>query len=377
MFFGGGITLGRILGIEVRIDYTWLFIFLLITLSVSQRFAYLHPGWTGGQHWTAGVIASLLFFVSIFLHEMGHSVVAQAHGIKVSSITLFIFGGVAAIQSEPRRPGAEFWIAIAGPLVSVSLAGAFLATSALVGEATVPTSILHAVTQWLGYINIALAVFNMIPGFPLDGGRVLRSIIWKITGSLEQATRVAAMGGQIVAYFFIALGIFLVFVTGEFVGGLWMAFIGWFLLRAAQGSVTHMALRNAIEGVRAGDVADTNVPYVSPAKSVKALVDEYVLFHGLHRFLVFDGDTIRGMVTLHDIKNVPREEWPYTSVQAILVPTERLYTVRPGDSLDRVMELLDQHALNQVPVVENGVFYGLVTRETIVRLLRSRMEFGR
>jgi CBS domain-containing protein len=241
----------------------------------------------------------------------------------------------------------------------------------------VPTSILHAVTQWLGYINIALAVFNMIPGFPLDGGRVLRSIIWKITGSLEQATRVAAMGGQIVAYFFIALGIFLVFVTGEFVGGLWMAFIGWFLLRAAQGSVTHMALRNAIEGVRAGDVADTNVPYVSPAKSVKALVDEYVLFHGLHRFLVFDGDTIRGMVTLHDIKNVPREEWPYTSVQAILVPTERLYTVRPGDSLDRVMELLDQHALNQVPVVENGVFYGLVTRETIVRLLRSRMEFGR
>lgn len=377
---GGGFPLGRVLGIPVWLDWSWLLIFMLITLSISQSFQDLHPQWGAGQHWMAGLLTSLLFFVSIFLHEMGHSLMARRFGIEVASITLFIFGGVAAIKSEPKKPIEEFWIAIAGPFVSVMLAAGFFGINLLVrqvgGQAPPPMlSMIEATTQWLAIINLILAIFNLIPGFPLDGGRVLRSIIWAVTQSFSRATRWAAGAGQLIAYFFIALGIFRVLFHQQIVGGLWMAFIGWFLLNAARSSVAQMTVREQFVGVRALDVLDTTTPYVPPNMSVQQLVDQYVLQHGRHRFLVFDGDVLRGLVTLTDIKNIPREEWPYMSLQGAMVPCERLLAVRPQETLERVMQLMDENDVNQLPVVQDGIFYGMVTREGIVRLLRTRVEF--
>ena len=375
MLSGAGITLGRVMGITVRVDWSWVIIFILITLSISTYYKMLHPAWTDAQHWSAGIVTSLLFFVCIFLHEMGHSVVAKKYGIEVASITLFIFGGVASIKQEPKRPGEEFFIAIAGPLVSLALAILFFVISGGAPPTSTKTTIISAIAAWVSQINLLLVLFNMLPGFPLDGGRVLRSIVWKVTGDFEKSTRVAGGVGQLVAYFLIILGV-IGFFGGQFVNGIWLAFIGWFLLKAAQGSVAQVALRQILGGVKASDIMDTNAPYVSPAMSVQQLVDDYVLHHGLHRFLVYDGSQLRGLVTLTDIKHVPREEWQTTSLQAIMRPCEQLHTVRPQESLERVMQRMDEYGVNQLPVVESGVFYGLVTRETIVRLLRSRMEVG-
>ncbi len=372
---GSGITLGRIMGITVRVDWSWVIIFTLITLMTSTQFKVWHEGWSEAQHWSAGIVTSLLFFVCIFLHEMGHSVVAKTYGIEVSSITLFIFGGVASIKREPKRPGEEFFIAIAGPLVSLALAVLFFVISGGADPANAKT-IVRAIAAWVCKINILLIFFNMLPGFPLDGGRVLRSIVWKYTGDFDRSTRIAGTVGQVVAYLLILYGVFRFFGYKDFVGGIWLAFIGWFLLKAAQGSIAQVALRQVLGGVKAADIMDISTPYVSPAMSVQQLVDDYVLHHGLHRFLVFDGDQLRGLVTLTDVKQVPREDWHTTSLQAIMRPCEQLHTVRPQESLERVMQRMDEYGVNQLPVVEQGIFYGLVTRETIVRLFRSRMEFG-
>ena len=380
-FPSGGFPVGRVAGIPVFIDWSWLLIFLLITLSISQAFKDMHPYWTPVQHWSSGIITSLFFFASIFLHEMGHSLVARRYGIDVASITLFIFGGVAAIKSEPKKPSAEFWIAIAGPFVSVVLAGAFFGVSLLAGWGAKPESLpplqsmIEAITSWLATINLVLAIFNLIPGFPLDGGRVLRSIVWAVTNSFERATRVAAGAGQIIAYFFIALGIFRALFLQNFVGGLWMAFIGWFLLNAARSSLSQLSIRQEFIGVRAGDILDVSTPYVAPNMSVQQLVDNYVLGHGRHRFLVFDGLRLRGLITLADIKDLPREDWAMTSLQAVMVPCEKLVAITRSETLEHVMQLMDENDVNQLPVVEGGTFYGMVTREGIVRLLRARVEF--
>lgn len=372
----GAVDLGSVLGIRVLIDWSWLIIFALITLSVSQGYRQLHPHWTSAQHWSAGVITSLLFFVSIFLHEMGHSLTARRYGIGVASITLFIFGGLASIRREPKRPGEEFWIAIAGPAVSVALAALFGAVAILVPPSTSLLSMIQGVAQWLALINALLAIFNMIPGFPLDGGRVLRSIVWKLTGDFNRSTRIAAGAGQVAACGLMVWGVALGIQEGSPIGGIWMVFVGWFLLRAARGSVAQLAIRRAISGVRAGDILDTTTPYVSPAISVQDLVREYMMRHDLSRFLVYDGEKLRGLITGSDLDGIPQEDWASTSVQAAMVPCRRLPTVGLNEPVEHVMDLLDENRINQIPVVENGVFHGLATRETIVRMLQKRMQYG-
>ncbi len=372
------IHIGTVFGIPVRIDWTWLIVFVLITFSVGRTYSEEHPMWKAEQHWIAAVITSLLFFLSIFLHEMGHSLVARLYGIEVASITLFIFGGVASIRNEPRKPSAEFWIALAGPVVSVLLALLFFAVHLAAGGRSATDSpvlsMVSAIGGLLALINFALVVFNLIPGFPLDGGRILRSILWAAMDNFERATRISAIGGQIVAAFLIALGLVEVFVL-QTLNGLWLAVIGLFLFNAARATMQQASVRQAFSGIRAADLLDTTTPYVSPAMSIAQLVDEHVLRHGRHRFLVFDGQVLRGLITLSDIKEVPREEWDSTSLQAAMMPCQRLVAVRPGESLEHVVDLMNEYRINQVPVVENGVFYGMVTREGLLHLLQTQVQF--
>jgi len=373
----GAFSLGRAVGIPVFVDYSWLLIFFLVTLTISQDFAESHPNWAPAHHWVAGVLTSILFFASVFLHEMGHCLLARSFGIPVASITLFIFGGVAHVREEPRQPWQEFLIAIAGPVTSVALAAVFglLSLVTASGDPKNPT-MLHSVCFWLAGINLSLAIFNMVPGFPLDGGRVLRSLMWTASGRFEWATRVAASIGSFIAYFFIAVGIYLAFFHQSFVNGLWIAFIGWFLLTAARSSVAQLATRRAFTSLTVVDAMEQLPLRVSPAMSVQALVDGPVLQHGLVTFIVEDQSILRGMVTLQEVKATPREEWPNTPLQSIMIPANDLVVVEPHVSLQAVMDAMDERGVSQMPVVEDDRVVGIVTREALLRIVRNQLEFG-
>jgi Zn-dependent protease len=382
----GAFALGNLFGISIYVDLSWLLIFFLITLTISQEFAQQHPQWAPIQHWFAGVVTSLIFFGCVLLHELGHSMAARAFGIPVASITLFVFGGVAQIRSEPSKPMHEFLIAIAGPLTSVALSAIFFLLAGLAairvllaGSQAAEVSNLpmfNTICLWLAQINVLLAVFNMIPGFPLDGGRVLRSVVWAISGRFEQATRVAAGFGSFVAYFFIALGIYVAFFQHLLVNGLWTAFIGWFLLMAARSSVVQIATRRAFVGHQVADVME-QIPFrVLPGMSVQSLVDGPILQHGLVTFIVEDNGILRGLVTLQDVKATPREEWLNTPLQTIMVPARDLVVVEPHVTLLKVMEAMDERGVSQMPVVDGDRVLGIVTREGLLRILRTQMEFG-
>ncbi len=391
----GGVEVGRLFGIPVRLDWSWMIIFLLITWSVSRTYGERFASWTHGEQWMAGVITSLAFFLSILLHEMGHSLVARRFGIQVASITLFIFGGVAAIRRDPRRPREEFWIAIAGPAVSLFLCaflyffhllisgdlGAFLSVSrffagmsgaAPKGLANMDPirAMLITVTGWVAGINLALVLFNMIPGFPLDGGRVLRSILWAASGDYVNSTRRAALGGQIFAGALILLGALEMIFSG--MGGLWFIFLGIFLVSAAQGSVAQIRIRQRLREARALDLADPAIPAVSPAMSAQSLLElTWLRYPNQEVFAVYDGERIRGMIPTASLSAIPREDWETTSAQALMIPVEELPVVRPFDTAEAALEAIEESAINAASVVENGVYFGLVSRDAIVRFLQS------
>jgi len=362
--------LGRILGIPVGVSSSWFIIFILITISFSTQFAGLHPDWTRAQHLAFGIATSLLFFASVLLHELGHSVVALHYGIPVKSITLFIFGGVAQIAREPGRPAHEFNIALAGPLTSAAL-GTFFYTVGFLTRFNLEG--VSSLGEWLGSINFALALFNLIPGFPLDGGRVLRAVVWKFTGSFERATNIAAGSGQLFAYGFIVFGGWKA-LTGDFFGGLWIGFIGWFLLNAAQTSTAQVSFRRALKGVTAGDVMAHEYLRVPGSLSVAELVEHHLLRSGARCALITDGERFRGLLTLHEIKKVPREDWESTSLQSIMVPEESLVKVGAGTSVSQVLQVMIEGNIGQVPVVEEGRLLGIVGRDRLLALVETRLE---
>jgi Zn-dependent protease len=361
--------LGKILGIPIGVNSSWFIIFVLITLSFSTQFASLHPGWTRAQHLAFGIATSLLFFASVLLHELGHSVVALHYGIPVKSITLFIFGGVAQITREPERPSHEFQIAIAGPAVSSAL-GVFFYTVAFLTRGSLEG--VSSLGEWLGYINLALAVFNLIPGFPLDGGRVLRAIVWKYTGSFERATNLAAGSGQLFAYGLIVYGGWKALTESVF-GGLWIGFIGWFLLNAAQTSIAQVSFRRALKGVTAGDVMAHEYLRVPGSLSIAELVEHHLLRSGARCALITDGERFRGLLTLHEIKKVPREEWESTSLQSIMVAEESLVKVGAGTPVSQVLQVMIEGNIGQVPVVEEGRLLGVVGRDRLLALVETRL----
>jgi Zn-dependent protease/CBS domain-containing protein len=368
--FSSGFRLGRILGIPIYLHASWFIIFVLITLSLSVYFAHLNPHWTRAQHWTVGIATSLLFFGSVLFHELAHSVVALRYRIPVVSITLFVFGGIARIGREPSSAKQEFNIAVAGPISSYLLAAGFYALA----RALAGMEMLVALASWLAQINFLLATFNLIPGFPLDGGRILRSVVWAWKKDYARATRVAARGGQIFAYLLIFIGIWQA-LGGNFVGGLWLAFIGWFLLTAAQESYAQVAMRRMLEGLRAADIMSLEVPTIARDLSLEDFVRELFRTGRRCHLVVSDGQFV-GMMNVHQLNRIPREEWATTSVQAAMLPPGKIHWVRPEQPLLSILERMQSEDVNQMPVVDGERIIGIVSRDSILRVLQNRMEIG-
>lgn len=365
------IKLGRIAGIEIGLHYSWFIIAFLIALSLASRFRSLTPAWNPEVVWIAAGITAVLFFATLLLHELAHSVVAQSRGLRVRAITLFALGGVSQIESDAPDAKSEFWIAIVGPITSAVLAGIFLLLARLTGRVpgTEPTTPVPSVLLWLGYINFALAAFNMIPGFPLDGGRVLRAILWWISHSADRATRWASLVGQGVALLFIMWGVFRFFV-GESFGGLWIAFIGWFLLDAARSTSLQAGILSHLRDRRVADVMERNCATVQGYLNLRDFVDEYLLHSAGRCFLVANGDQVVGMLTPTEIRQVPRSEWEQTSVQAVMVPIGKLRSVPPEMPAAKALELMARENLSQLAVVSNGQFQGIFSQAQVLRYLQ-------
>ncbi len=373
-----GIRIGRVLGIPIYIDLSWIIIFGLITYLISTQFAQLNPHWTMPQLWTLGAGTSLLFFGSVLFHELAHSVVAQHYKIRVLSITLFLFGGLARIGKEPSKAMQEFNIAIAGPLASAFLAGAFFASTVIVPD----SKVVEAVSTYLWQTNLALALFNMLPGFPLDGGRIFRAIVWGTTKDFVRATRVAGASGKLIAYGMIVLGLWLAFgVTGSNRWeGIWLAVIGWFLLNAAQASVAQVTIREALNGLCAADVMTHEVPAIPANLSLDDYSNE-VLRTGRRVHIVTMDQRLVGMMNVAALNTVPREDWNMNSVQAVMVPRERILWAAPNEPLPALLDRLVAADVNQMPVVnhtEDGLanIVGMITRDAILRVIQTRSELG-
>jgi Zn-dependent protease len=364
--------IARIRGIDVGVHYTWLLAFGLVSWSLaSGYFPQNYPGWGRTLYWTVGIAAALMLFVSVLAHELCHSFVAQARGLKVQGITLFIFGGVSNIASESENAHDEFWVAVVGPLSSLALAGVFW-----LGSRAIPNdrSPLDASLSYLAMVNLILALFNILPGFPLDGGRVLRAVLWGSTGSMVRATRWASLVGQGLAFLFIGYGLYQI-LEGDFLGGLWIGFIGWFLNNAAESTRRQVQVQERFRGVRVASLMNPNPPMVSPALSVRELVDDQILRRGLRAMPVAQDGRIVGLVTLTDVKKLSQDEWDRNSVGAIMTRPP-LHTVDPDHEVSRALQTLIEHDVNQLLVVRDGAVQGLLSRADVMRFLQLNRELG-
>lgn len=371
---GAGWKIARVTGIDIAIHPSWLVIALLLTYSLSAfQFPAQFRGWDPALYWVVGVATAFLFFVSVLAHELSHALVARRFGLPVSRITLFIFGGATHLEGDAARPRHEALMAAAGPAMSLLIGGALLGLSQLTMQVQ-----LTALLTWLGVINVLLAVFNLIPGFPMDGGRILRALLWRLNGDRLVATRNAATVGRLIAYGMIGLGVFLAFQPGGLIGGLWLALIGWFLSTAAESTVAQVGVERSLQGVRVGDVMDPSPPAVSPNETVADLVNERML-RGEHRsFLVLHDDGgLAGIVTLSDVRALPREDWPATRVTDIMTRYADLATVAPDDEVESALKLLQEREVGQLPVLgEERTPLGLLTRAGVVRLIDTRLKLG-
>jgi len=369
------VKLGRIAGISIGLHYSWFIIALLIALSLAQHFRGVAPRWSTTVVWTAAVVTGVLFFAALLLHELAHSLLAKARGLRVRAITLFALGGVSQIESEASDAKSEFWIAIVGPITSLVIGLTVLGAARLAGwlPATEPATPVISVLVWLGYINIMLAGFNMIPGYPLDGGRVLRAVIWWITRNADRSTRLAAQVGQGVAFLFILSGLFRFFVGANF-GGLWLAFIGWFLLDASRASYVQVELMAGLRGRSVADIMDRDCPTVEGHLSLQDFVNEYLLRSGRRCFVVLQNDRVAGLITPHEVKTVDREVWSQTSVQSVMRPLRQLRIVAPDTPAIQALELMSREDINQLPVVSEGRLQGIFSRGQILRILQTNAE---
>lgn len=361
------IRLFRIAGIEVGVHYSWLVVFGLVTWSLAVGLLpRAIPGIAGAEAWILGAIGALLLFASVLVHELAHSLVAKARGLDARSITLFIFGGVSNLGGDAKQPLTEFIVAIVGPLASFAVAG----LAVLVVNVS-PDIRVDAIFEYLAFVNVLLGLFNLIPGFPLDGGRVLRSVVWSITGSMRRATELAANLGKLVAYGFLAWG-FLRILDGDFLGGGWIAVIGWFLHGAASSTLMQVVLDTRLQRVRVGDVVRPDSTTVSPGLPLTQLIDE-VLLPGNRRAVpvALDGRLV-GMVTISDLVDVPLADRATARVSDVMGGRKGVITVTPSDTVSFAIELLGKHEFEQLPVVEGERILGAITRADVMRQLQLR-----
>jgi Zn-dependent protease/CBS domain-containing protein len=378
----GSWKIARIAGIDIGVHYTWIIAFFLIGASLAL--GYFPSAWNPTARWAAGFVSALLLFISVLLHEIAHSLVAQARNLPVSSITLFIFGGVSNLTKEPEKPGHEFVMAFVGPATSLVIGGICWAIAAASSGSVAlrfnltgaNISFAQAILSYLAYINLALGVFNLLPGFPLDGGRVLRSILWRTSGNLVSATNVAATVGHVFGWGFIAVGVLLFFLNPlNFISAIWIAIIGVFLNNAAESARAEIVVQHQLAGVKVSQVMEPNVETISPGLSVAELVREYFLSRRRRAVPVAVGDRIVGMVSIADVRVLPQNQWEMTPVERIMTK-EQICTVKPDDDLNDAMKLIAQRDLNQLPVCSDGKLAGILTRASIINFLQLRHELG-
>ncbi|HZA82984.1 MAG TPA: site-2 protease family protein [Actinomycetes bacterium] len=365
--FGTSWRVGRIAGIELRIDSSWAVIALLITYSLYLRASVLYPELSGAGAVGLGLLAAVLFFGSVLVHELAHAVVSQARGIRVQDITLFLFGGATRARVESRGPGDEFLITLVGPLTSGLLAGLFGLLASL-GDDLLSRP-LAGTLGYLGWTNLLLAAFNLVPGFPLDGGRLLRSAIWKATGSLARATQIASAAGQGVGWLLVAFGV-VSLLGGSLAGGIWFAFIGWFLVQAARASYQELQLRDLLRGVEAEDVMATDLVRIPPDLSLQAAVDDYFMRYDHGAFPVEEHGRTIGLLTLRGVRRVPREQWPTRRVREHMIPLGDQVQVPPEARMTDVLDKLQDGQAGRVLVVQDGEVVGIITPTDLTRWLR-------
>jgi Zn-dependent protease/CBS domain-containing protein len=374
----GVLRIARIGGIDVKLHWSLALILLLFTYQLAADYFPLYvPSDSTLLYWALGLVATVIFLISVLLHELSHSFMAKRRGYKVTDIVLFIFGGVSNIEEEPKKAGDEFLIAVVGPLMSFLIAGICFGLLYLVNPPVKTAGASVAATlQFRAGINALLGLFNMIPGFPLDGGRVLRSIIWGITRNYQTATRAAGVIGQLVAYGFILWGLFQT-LDGN-LGGLWIAFIGWYLLNAAQQSTSGSAVRQAFRGVTVQQVMEPAPPSIQPQSTLAHLLSSYIIPYNLRVVPVADSaGKLVGIITLGDIKEIPQDQWGTVTVGQLMTGPDKLRVVSPQDGLDRALQFLQEGDFDQLPVADpNGHLVGIVTRAHLIRWLQIRDEMN-
>lgn len=372
---GQSIGIGRIFGVRIGLHPSWFVIALIVTYSMAVgELPADYPGWGDALYWVVGAVISLLFFASVLAHELSHALVARRFGLRVRDITLFIFGGAASLEGDAERPRDEALIAVAGPLTSLAIGAALWGIDVAIGQPQAA-----AIIGWLGFINLTLGLFNLIPGFPMDGGRILRAILWKIRGDRLAATRNAAAVGRGFGYLLIAAGVFVLFGGRQPFAGVWLALIGWFLSNAAEATVAQMSVEHSLRGIKVREVMESDPPSISPNETVADLVNER-LIRGEHRsFLVRHADGgLAGIVTLSDVRRMPRENWEAGRVTDIMTRYADLATIGPDGEVEAALKLLQEREVNQLPVVEDAgrTVVGLLTRAGILRLIEARMRLG-
>jgi Zn-dependent protease/CBS domain-containing protein len=372
--FGTSWRVGRIVGIEVRIDSSWAVIALLITYSMYVRLSALYPELEGGGAVGLAIVSAMLFFGSVLVHELAHAVVSQARGIRVQDITLFLFGGATRAKVDSRGPGDEFLIAVVGPLTSGLLAGLFGIVAGLGGD--VLSAPLAGVFRDLALTNLLLAAFNLVPGFPLDGGRLLRSAIWRATGSLGRATRIASVAGLGVGWVLVAGGVVWL-LAGDLAGGIWFAFIGWFLVQAARSSYQDAELQQLLHGVEAEDVMAADLRRIPPELSLQDAVDHYFMRYNHGAFPVEEHGRTIGLLTLRGVRQVPREQWTTRRVRDHMVPLGDQVVVAPDARMDDVLGKLQDGETGRVLVAQNGEVVGIITPSDLTRWLRRSRTLER
>lgn len=366
------IPLGQIFGIQIGLDYSWFVIFALLTwMLAGSYYPDEFKNWSPLTYWLTGAATAIMLFVSVLLHELGHSVIALRYKIPVRKITLFLFGGIAEIAAEPPSAIAELLVAIGGPVVSLGLAVFFHALQPAVSG----VEPLLGLTKYLAYINTALVLFNLIPGYPLDGGRVFRAIVWAITGNMTRATVIAANVGRLFAFLFIFTGTFQMF-SGNLGGGLWIALIGWFLDNAASVQIQQVTFRGLLTGYRVAQAMSTHYTMVPETRMLQQLVDEQILGSGQRYLIVNRGEQILGMITLHQVKEVPRQKWATTSAAEVMLPFEQLKCIDPDAELWFALQSMDRNGVNQMPVVRAQQVVGMLSREDAITFLRTLQELG-
>lgn len=368
-----GIDLFRIAGIQIAVDYSWLVIFLLVLWSLSAGyFPYHYPGHGTLRYWGIGLVATLLFFASVVIHELSHSLMANRLGQEVRRITLFIFGGMAHLSREPRNARTEFLIAVVGPLTSLALGAVFWLTSRWL-ETVAPAPLWIAVFRYLGFINVALAVFNLLPGFPLDGGRLLRSLLWMRSGNLRAATARAANWGSGIAAGLMLLGVLQIF-TGSLIGGLWLIFIGMFLRGAAQASYHGVVVDQALSGATAADLMVKDPVTIPGDATVEQAIDEYFLHHGFGGFPVTRNGKIVGVVSLTEIKSCAKEERSARRVETLMREADERLRIAADASVANALRQMVEAGAGRLLVTEGDRIVGLLTHSGITRFTRIKTE---